>query len=345
MRRLLILFALTLAGTAAAKDPPAGRPAFDPSLLTRTPETGLMAFRPAELVANFGAPDETVSGVVTQLAKAATAFIDGELKAEDLPPVADIEQLVLGLNLNLKLSTDEEQGTFGVQGTDFGYVRTKGKFDWAGLIKKTFPKAETKKHAGREYLTAGIKFGTFEFVIGFYVPDERTLVFDVSTEKMEEALATWGEKKAPKMATGWDEVKGCSMAFVMPMGDRKWMTTPAGKLPEYSKQVRTLVKSLKSVCVGVTLGDTITAVGVLTATSDKAAHAVEGTVNQGLTAYEAELDEAFKDTMNATTTRDGKTVRVNGVVKVSSIKDLFVTKQNGLTAPEPKQSPAGEPKK
>jgi hypothetical protein len=334
VRKLLLLFVLSAVGTAAAKDPPAGRPAFDPSLLTRPADGGIMAFRPAEVVAVAGASDEAVSGVVTQLAKAATAFIDGELKAEDLPPAADLEQAVFGMTLSLALSTEKEQGTFGMTGVNFGYVRTKAKFDWTALIKKTFPKATAKKHAGREYLSAGVKFGTFEFAVGFFVPDERTLVFDVDAEKLEAALAAWGENNAPKMPAGWDDVKGCSMAFVIPIGDRKWMTTPAGKLNDAGKQVKKLVKGLKSACVGVNLGDTTTAVGVFTATGDEAARTVEGILNESFTAYEASLGKTLAGTVVATATRDGKTVRVDGFAKVNVLREYMKT-----------QEAEGEPKK
>lgn len=328
MRQLLTLFVVALAAAgAAAKDPPAGRPAFDPSLLTRPADGGVMGFRPAELVALAGAPGETVGGVVTQLAKAATAFIDGELKADDLPAAADVEQVVLGLNLSLTLSTDQEQGTFGLQGSNFGYVRTREKFDWAGLIKKTFPKATAKSHAGRDYLAAGIKFGTLELAVAFFVPDERTLVFDVDAEKMEAALAAWGAKKASAMPAGWDDVKGCSLAFVMPMGDRKWMTTPAGKVSEQSKKVRKLVKGLKSACVGMDLGETTTVVGVFTATGDAAARTVEGILNESFTAYDALLGKELADKVNATAARDGKTVRVDGLAKVNAIKEYLKAKE------------------
>jgi hypothetical protein len=324
MRRLLFLFALVLAGSAAAKDPPPGRPAFDLSLLTRPPDGGMMAFRPAELIAHAGVPDDGVTGYIGQIAKAGAAFIDGELKAENLPAASSIEQVVLGLNLSLKLSTTEEQGTgtLSLQGSNFGYIRTTEKFDWAGIVKKTFPKAVTETHAGREYLSCGIKFGTFEVVIGFYVPDERTLVFDVDVEKLEAALATWEERKRPAMPAGWDDVKGCSVAFVMPMGDRKWMTT-AGKLNENGLLLKKLAKSLKSACVGMTFGDTTTtAVGVFAAISDDAAFKVEGQVNKSLTAAEEGLGEKLAGKATATTTRTGKTVRVQATVKANALKDF-----------------------
>lgn len=321
MRRLLFLFVLVLAGSAAAKDPPADRPAFDLSLLTRPPDGGVMAFRPAELIAHAGVPDDAVTGFIGQIAKAGAAFIDGELKAENLPAASSIEQVVLGLNLSLKLSTAEEQGMFGLQGSNFGYVRTVDKFDWAGMLKKTFPKAVAKTHAGREYLSCGIKFGTFEMVVGFFVPDERTLVFDMDVEKLEAALATWEERKRPAMPAGWDDVKGCSVAFVMPMGDRKWMTT-AGKLNENGLLMKKLVKSLKSACVGMTFGDTTTAVGVFAAISDDAAFTVEGLVNKSLTAAEEGLGEKLPGKSNATTTRTGKTVRVQATVKANALKDF-----------------------
>ncbi|MCU0703127.1 MAG: hypothetical protein MUF18_03955 [Fimbriiglobus sp.] len=321
-RSVVLLVVLLTAAVAPAKELPAGRADFDLSLLTRPPDNGLVCVRPAELAVLAGDTDEAVGGVVAQFAKAVAAFIDGELKVEDLPAAADLEQVVLGLNLSLTLSTQKEQGTLSLTGTNFGYLCTKGKFDWAGLIKKTFPKAQTKTHAGREYLTAGVKFSGFEFTLGFYTPDERTLVFDQNAEKMVAALGEWG-KLVPTMPAGWDEVKGCSLAFVALMGNRKWMITPAGKLSEPGKQVKKLVKGLKSVCVGVTLGDTATAVGVFTATSDDAARTVQGILNDSFTAYEASLGKRLAGTLAATATRQGKAVRVDGFAKVNILREYL----------------------
>lgn len=320
MRRSFALFAVLLVGgVAVAKDPPAGRAAFDLSLLTRPADGGVMAFRPAEIAAHAGAPDEAVTAFVAQLAKAGAAFIDGGLKAEDLPAASAIEQVVIGLSLNLKLSTTTEQGAFSVTGTNFGHVRTTDKFDWAGLLKKTFPKAVAKSHAGSEYLPVGMKFGGWEFAIGFFVADERTLVFDVNAGKMEEWLAGRGKKKAPQMPAGWDDVKGCSVAFALPAGDRSWMTS-AGELDEFGRLAKDLASGLTSACVGVTFGDTTTAVGVFTATSDDAAFTAEGVLNKALTALSESLPEPLAGQANATGIREGKTVRVDAAVKSNVLK-------------------------
>jgi hypothetical protein len=321
MRRLLFLFALALAAPAFAKDPPAGRPAFDPTLLTRPADGGLVCARPADLMALTGAGDDTATAVVAQTVKAVAAFVDGDLKAENLPAASAIEQVVVGVSPNVTLSTDDEQGTFGLTGGKFGYVRTVDKFDWAAFLKATFPKATAKGHAGREYTTVGVKLGGFELAIAFFVPDDRTLVFDCDPDQMEAALAKWG-KAEPKMPAGWDDVKGCAVAFVFPMGDRKWMTVPA-KVSEVSGHVRDFVNGSDAACLGVSVGDEATLVGVFTASSADAASTVEGVVNKALTSAEEGLDGPLAGKVTAACTKDGKTVRVEARVKADAVKEFI----------------------
>jgi hypothetical protein len=330
MRRLLSLFAVLLVGgVAVAADPPAGRPAFDLTLFTRPPDGGVMILRPAEIAAHSGTADEALAGFVGQLTAAGNAagFV-GELKAEDLPAASAIEQAAFGLSLSLKLSTTEEQGSFNVGGTNFGFLRTTEKFDWAGLLKKAFPKGVPKTHAGSEYLSVGVKWGQWEWAVGFFVADERTLVFDVDADKLEEWLTNRGKRKIAAMPDGWDDVKGCSVAFVMPMGDRSWMTTPA-ELDEFGGLAKDVVTSLESACVGVTFGDTTAVVGVFTATSDDDAFTVEGGVNKALTALSGSLPEPLTGRASSTTTREGKTVRVEATVKANVLLGVIATDDGG----------------
>lgn len=326
MRRLLSLFAVLLVGGVAfAKDPPAGRPAFDLSLFTRSPDGGVMLLRPAEIAAHAGAADDSLAGFIGQVVNTATAAgILGELKAEDLPAVSAIEQAAFGLSLSLKLSTTTEQGSFSVTGTNFGFLRTTDKFDWAGLLKKAFPNAVPKTHAGSEYLSVGVKWGEWEWAVGFFVADERTLVFDINADKLEEWLVNRGKRKIAAMPGGWDDVKGCSVAFVMPMGDRSWMTVP-DQLDEFGGLAKDLVTSLESACVGVTFGDTTAVVGVFNGTSDDNAFTVEGIVNKLLTAAADGLDEGIAGKTASTTTRTGKTVRVIATVKANVLKEYIRT--------------------
>lgn len=322
MSRSVALFAVLLVGGAVvAKDPPAGRPAFDLTLFTRPPDGGVMILRPAEIAAHSGLPDDAVSAFVGQITQAVAGFVDPGLKAEDLPPVSGIEQAAFGLSLRLTLSTDEEEGEFGIVGTNFGFVRTAEKFDWAGLVMKAFPKAARRAHAGTEYLSVGVKLGQWEWAAGFFVADERTLVFDVDADRLEEWLTNRGKKNIPDMPAGWADVRGCSAAFVMPMGDRSWMTTPAGELDGHSPLVRDFVNGLHSACVGITFGDATTLVGVFTATSDDDAHTAEGVVNKALTGLEEGLAALLAGKAKAVTTRTGETVRVEAEVKANILKE------------------------
>lgn len=323
MRRPLILLALLcVGGVAGAKEPPAGRPAFDLALMPRGVGPGVVALRPAELAAAAGTTDDTLGAVVTQSLKAAAAFFDGEVKAGDLPAASAVEQVVLNLGPVLTLNGEEGKSSVNFSTEKLsGYVRTADKFDWAVVVKRWFPKAAARKHGDAEYLSVPLKVGSWEGAMGVYLPDDRTLVFDFDTAVIEKLIDRRAKKEAVEAPPGWDEVKGCSAAYLLPMGDRKWMT--AGKdLGEDSQALVELLNATEVACVGLTVGKETAAVAVFTATSDANAKTVEKGVEKGLAALGEGATERFGGEAKADTKRTGKTVRVDATVKGNALKHL-----------------------
>jgi hypothetical protein len=323
MRRLLLLFALIVAGTVSAKDPPAGRPEFDLSLLSRSASEGVIALRPAELAEHAGGTDDTLTALFTQSLKALVAFLDGTLKGDSLPAAADVEQLVLGLKVNLTLGKEGENGTFGLKGCDYGYARTVKKFDWAGMLKEAFPKAEAKKHAGVEYMSVQMKLGKHEWAIGFYFPDDRTVVFDLDASELEKGLTRKADDKPADPPAGWEELKACSVAFVWPAGDRSWVT--GGKeLSESAQAVKELVDAVDVMSGGLTVGKETPLVLTFTATSaDAAADTVMTVVSGAVAEATKQAETLLGGELDVRTTRDDKSVRVEGAVKANLIKHLI----------------------
>jgi hypothetical protein len=322
MRRLLFLFALLVAGTATAKDPPAGRPAFDRTLLPRGVDYGVLALRPAEIAEHAGGTDDTVTALMVQSLKAMAAFFDGEVKADDLPAVTAVEQAAFNLGPKLTLSGEAGGSTVAFNTERFsGYVRTTAKFDWAAVVKKWFPKTTAKAHGDAEYLSVPLKVGKWEGAMGVYVPDDRTAVFDFDTAVIEKLIDRRAKEEAAEEPAGWDAVKGCSVAYAVPAGDRKWLTE--GKdLSEDSQTVAAVVKATEVACVGLTCGKETKVVAVFTAVSDDDAEAVLAVVSAGVTAAANAAEESLGGPLEATAKRDGSTVRVEGVVKANVVKHL-----------------------
>lgn len=322
MHRLLTLFALMFVGTAAAKEPPAGRPAFDLTLMPRGVGPGLVAVRPAELAAAAGTTDDTLGAVITQSLKAAAAFFDGEVKADDLPAASAVEQVVLNIGPVLTLSGEAGKSSVSFNTEKLcGYVRTTDKFDWAAVVKRWFPKTAAKKHGDAEYLSVPLKVGSWEGAMGVFLPDDRTLVFDFDTAVIEKLIDRRAAKKEVDTPLGWESVKGCSAAYLLPAGDRKWMT--AGKdLGDDSQALADLVNATEVACVGLTVGKETAAVAVFTAASDADAKTVEQGVGKAVAELGDGAAERFGGEAKAETKRTGKTVRVDATVKANAIKHL-----------------------
>lgn len=321
MRSTLTLFAVLLAGgVAVAKDPPAGRVAFDLTLVPRGVGPGVVALRPAEIAEHAGTADDTLTAVVTQSLKAMAAFFDGDVKADDLPAVTAVEQAVFNLGPKLALGGGAGSSTVSFNTEKFsGYIRTTGKFDWGAVVKKWFPKTTAKKHGEAEYLCVPLKVGKWEGSMGVYVPDERTVVFDFDTEVIEKLIDQRAKKGEVDAPTGWDAVKGCSLAYVMPVGDRTWMTE-GKELGEYEQALADLVKAADVACVGLTCGKETKVVSVFTATSEESAETVMALVSRGVAAVSNQAEEMLGGEFDATTKRDAKAVRVEGTVKANVVK-------------------------
>src|SRR5262249_4268648 len=136
-------------------------------------------------------------------------------------------------------------------------LRTTKPFDWAGSVKKWFPRAEKTRHAGRDYVRMPWKlpFGDPRQQAAIFVPDDRTLVFgdEHQVRKLLARLKAGG--RGPTPPPGWKEFERdlIALAFdarTVPCVSGDWPTDP----PE-AKHARTLVEGVRVLAAGVTVGE------------------------------------------------------------------------------------------
>jgi hypothetical protein len=228
---------------------------FDLDYLPATSGQGLVAFRPAEIARQL--PAIGIEGPFRQmLGVCLTYLVDCDPALPGCPDFADLEQWVLGLNLSTALPTEKEQGRllFGA-GTPC-CLRTVKPFDWAGSVRKWFPKAEKAGHAGRDYFRMPCKMPAARGEhMGIFLPDGQTLVFGSEAQIRELLDRLQQGKPAPVPPPGWEEVSRDLIAVVI---DQRTVPCIQGKWPESPQEVkdtRTLVESVGSLAVGLTVGD------------------------------------------------------------------------------------------
>jgi hypothetical protein len=330
---MIALLSLLLGAACAADVPPAAdRPAagaFAPFDLTYMPRAthSVIAVRPGELLKHLGEQDKFAADMARRFLAAAFAFLDGDLKAAAPPAVADIDQLILSAQITLGIETEKEgRSNFGVNGVSSGLVRTAKPFDWAGRLKKWFPKAETAKHAGREYVR--VPFGTGERTtyLALFVADDRTLAFDSDEAEMKWLLDRLDKKQKPVAPAGWDEVSRDLVALCHDTAADGWLRAPEKPKRECDQALVTLGRKATGVALGFSSGDRTDLRVVATARDEDAAREVR-TALKAIVAQLSDEDEvgraAAKLFAGTTVNRDGAVVRAKGSVPGNLLRRLL----------------------
>ena len=320
------LFSLLL-GAAGAVDlpppPPTAKPAagaFKPFDLTYLPRAtnSVLAVRPGELVKHLGNQDEAEADTVRRMLAAAFAFQDGDLKAATPPALADIEQVILSAQLTLSVEPEKGgQSNFGVVGISSGLVRTAKPFDWAGCVKKWFPKAEAAEHGGREYLRVAIGFGKEKSYLALFVADARTLAFDTGEDAIKGLLDRLDKKIKSPAPAGWDDVCRELVAVCHDTTADGWLTAPEAPKRDIDRALVTVGRKATGVAVGFSAGDRTTLQVVATARDEGAAQEVRKALKV-IVANLSDADEVgpavAKLFARTTVSRAGNVVRVSGSV-------------------------------
>ncbi|HEY1191214.1 MAG TPA: hypothetical protein VGE74_26505 [Gemmata sp.] len=318
-----VLLSLVL-GAAGGLDLPAPAPprpatgAFEPFDLTYLPRAtnSVLAVRPNELVKHLGGQEKATTGLLRRTLGAAFAFIDGDLKAATPPALADIEQIIVVAQLKLDIETGKDgRGALSAGGISSGLVRTTAPFDWAGCLKKWFPKAERVKHAGREYVRVPFDIGKDTSYLGLFVADDRTLAFDSDEAEMKGLLARLDKKgKAPE-PTGWGEVSRDLVALCHDTTAEGWLNAPAKPKREIDRSLATVARKSTGVALGFSAGTRTALRFVATARDAQDAKEVQKALKAVL-AYLANDEETqpalAKLLAQATVSRGNAVVRLSG---------------------------------
>jgi hypothetical protein len=234
----------------------ARRPApFDLTYLPRA--TGsVIAARPAELLKRGGAPDKAFSDTARRSLAALFALFDGDLKAAPVPALSDVDTIVTSALFTLGIETNPDgTSAFNFVGMSSGVVRTAKPFDWTNCVKKWFPKAEAVKHAGRAYFRVPFGVGEAQGHLAFFVPDDRTLVFETSDDELKALLARLEKKLESAVPPGWQEVNRDLLAVCHDTAAEGWLRAPAVPKRPIDRALVTIARESSSLALGFSAGD------------------------------------------------------------------------------------------
>ncbi len=322
----LVASALPPPKAATARIAPAPRqlyPKFDLTYLPKVDGQGVIGLRPAE-IAKYATREEVKRASYLVLGMCSQMFGGKELDADAWPTFDDLEQCVFCLQFHITAPKEDERGQSFLGGRTPGVVRTVRPFDWNALLKKSFTKATAARHAGRSYLKiplpAEIAPPEGESMAA-YIPDDRTMVLGSESEihTLLDRLAA--KKPAPKPLPGWNEVDRDVIAFAL---DNREEPLISGRFPDDfigGKEMETLAGSLRTLAVGLSVGDATRVRIVATTRNDSAARTVDG----ALTSFFSQVGEKVakgKDLdpletlgaallKSATVNRDGRRVTVS----------------------------------
>jgi hypothetical protein len=223
-------------------------------------EQGLLGFRPVEIARYIKGPElETVTQYFLYLFS--QMVHEADVDAADLPDFAGIEQCVFTFDLQVITPTPTEKGRLYMGGKTPFMIRTVHPFDWNSMVRKWFPKAVEKRLAGKSYLRQKFDAPTakdevpYVGVMGFFIPDDRTLVV-ADEQDVFDLLDRLAEKKpAPTSLPGWSGVDRDFAAIVLDLRTERPVT---GRFPRdypWGKDLYKLADSSQTLALGLSLGD------------------------------------------------------------------------------------------
>lgn len=300
---------------------------FQPFDLTYMPRAtnSVLAVRPAELLKRTDGLDKSATTLVRRSLAAGFAFLDGDIKAAELPALTDVDQVVLSAKVTIGVEAAKDgKSTFGLGGgISSGLIRTVKPFDWTGHIKKWFPKVEKVRYEGRTYLKLPIGIGDLPSCIVLLAADDRTLAFDTDEDEMKNLL-TRLNKKSPLVAPpGWNEVGRDLIAVSHNVTAEGWFTAPPKPKREFDKALVAAIRDLTGFSAGLSVGDTTTIRVVATARDEASAKRALSAFKSLLAALasDKDVDPAKAKIITAMTVkRDGSVLRVTGAAPGNLLK-------------------------
>lgn len=247
---------LVVAIATACAAPAAPRPAaFDLTYLPRATRS-VIAARPAALLKRGGAPDKAFADTARRSLAALFALFDGDLKAAQPPALSDIDTVVTSAAFTLGIETNPDgTSAFNFVGMSSGVVTTAKPFDWTNCVKKWFPKAEAAKHAGRAYFRVPVGVGDAKAHLAFFVPNDRTLVFETEEDELKALLARLDKKLESPAPPGWDEVNRDLLAVCHDTAAPGWLKAPPVPKRAIDRALVTVARESTSLALGFSAGD------------------------------------------------------------------------------------------
>jgi hypothetical protein len=240
---------------------------FDLSYAPRDGAQGVVAFRPAAFYSRPGMKpyarrkNREIAAILQKLA--------GPRATLGLP-VEAIEQVTAGAYL---IPTKD-----GHQDTAFMLrcimVRATRPFDWKNQLQTLAPKLTEVSCAGKVYYKASVKKLAFLGPeVCYFIPDDRTIVFD-SSEKSLRRLLRGGRQAPPAFARtpAWKRVERGLLAVGMDNRDKSW-----GKNLKHDKKGRDIlpfVRNINTVVFGLDFGEKCVLETFLTCPTEQGARTV-----------------------------------------------------------------------
>jgi hypothetical protein len=289
---------------------------FDLTYMPRATNT-VLAVRPAELLKRTDGLDKSATTLVRRSLAAGFAFLDGDIKAAEIPALTDVDQVVLSANVTIGIEAAKDgKSTFGLGGgISSGFIRTVKPFNWTAHIKKWFPKVEEAQYEGRTYLKIPIGIGDQSSCIALLAADDRTLAFDTDEDEMKNLLTRLKKKSPPVAPAGWDEVGRDLIAVSHDMTAEGWFTAPPKPKREFDKALVAAIHDLKGFSAGLSVGDTTTIRIIATARDEAAAKRALSAFKSLLAELASDKDvdpEKAKIVTAITVKRDGRILRATG---------------------------------
>ncbi len=136
-----------------------------------------------------------------------------------------------------------------------GVVTTAKPFDWTDCVKKWFPKAEAAKHAGRAYFRVPFGVGEAKGHLAFFVPNDRTLVFETDEDELKSLLGRLEKKLESPAPPGWDEVNRDLLAVCLDTATPGWLKAPALPKRAIDRALVTVARESTTLALGFSAGD------------------------------------------------------------------------------------------
>lgn len=318
---VLLSLVFGLAGAVDLPKPLAGKLAgvvqpFDLTYLPRRAPT-VIAVRPGELLKQLGEHEKDAAEIVRRFLAAGFAFLDGDLKAAAPPALADIEQVVVAARFRVAINSQPDgRGTMGVDGLSAGVVRTAKPFDWSEAVKKWFPKGETVKHAGREYVRVPLGVGKDKSYLALFVADARTLAFDLDEGEVRDLLGRLAKKIESPLPAGWAAVSREMVAVWQDATAEGWLLSPQEPKRPADRALVSAARGATSLAFGFSAGKETTLRIVATARDVDEAQDVRAALKAMLKSMpDTDVDSAAAKLFTEAAVRcKGSEVRVSGSV-------------------------------